>query len=135
MNPDAVDRIVAYRLGIRQVRNLIVFFCVCVILCEDLITMMCCYKVLINLHEFQNIFFYIKDNITLPRTVPNYLQTFEINLCIFHYDRRHIKVSFLKSFIITCSIEITWYNFWERNLFKMFSHLPILHNSLSCFLS
>lgn len=73
MNPDAVDRIVAYRLGIRQVRNLIVFFCVCVILCEDLVTMMCCYKVLINLHEFQNIFFYIKDNITLPKTVPNYL--------------------------------------------------------------
>lgn len=36
MNPDAVDRIVAYRLGIRQVRNLISvsnFFCFLVISC------------------------------------------------------------------------------------------------------
>ena len=41
MNPDAVDRIVAYRLGIRQVRNLIIFFCAYVILFEALVMMMC----------------------------------------------------------------------------------------------
>lgn len=44
MNPDAVDRIVAYRLGIRQVRSLVpVLICFCFLSCYLLLRLWCCH--------------------------------------------------------------------------------------------
>lgn len=63
MNPEAVDRIVAYRLGIRQVRKLIgVFFFV--ILCADLVAMICWYNFVI-IYMNSRIFFPISKIILL----------------------------------------------------------------------
>lgn len=42
MNPDAVDRIVAYRLGIRQVRNLLSVLILFLFSCILLLRLCCC---------------------------------------------------------------------------------------------
>lgn len=45
-----------------------------------------------------------------------------------------LKWAFWNTSSFRYSIEITWYNFYERNLFNMCLHLPALSNSLSYFL-
>lgn len=80
MNPDAVDRIVAYRLGIRQVRNLVsvdFVFAFLYSLVETLllwflfIFWMCCR------------IYFILSQYCFIETTQNELLIFWINLCIF----------------------------------------------------